>query len=460
MGSVLPNVNIYFNYTEFSGLPSTCVGYFNSNNCPIGKTGYVNNKWYGLNVYCSTNIITPMPTTSTTTTSTTTTTTSTTTPKLTTSTLITSTTPQLTTAAFITLQSLANTVVAESYINNQFIIKNGLLYSQGFNANGELGNGTIDLNGGETNYPYQYVSDISNNWVYVKQTSLYTVLGIKNDGTLWGWGPNNNSLFSISPTLIPTLINFPNKCKYIYPNADSFFVLDINNDLWAFGTNLSGALGVGTNANVNTLTKIIIPTKWKMVTSFSVYPDECCYLLDTDGYLWQTGKDFLGNINYTPFKLNITNRWLYISANKNCFFGIDINNKLWFFGYTVSGLSGDGTNIRTYQTLIQISTASWKQVESNDGYAYGIQTDGSFWGWGYALINGNNFGNTVYYQQNLSLFQTPKEIYLTFTKLDSTKIWKNITCRNNVANYFIDSTNSIYRFGNTNESFFVQINVN
>lgn len=73
------------------------------------------------------------------------------------------------------------------YFYQAAIKDDGTLWTWGYNNEGQLGLGnTIDYD-----TPQQVGSEI--NWKYVS-CGLYSTLAIKTDGTLWGWGKNTNDL--------------------------------------------------------------------------------------------------------------------------------------------------------------------------------------------------------------------------------------------------------------------------
>lgn len=110
------------------------------------------------------------------------------------------------------------------YFYQAAIKENGTLWTWGYNNEGQLGLGnTVDYD-----TPQQVGSEI--NWKYVS-CGLYSTLAIKTDGTLWGWGKNTNDLlgaYSQSGTpptkiLIPTQIGTLKTWGSIATSQESYY---------------------------------------------------------------------------------------------------------------------------------------------------------------------------------------------------------------------------------------------
>ena len=107
----------------------------------------------------------------------------------------------------------------------------GSLWTWGYNKHGQLGDGTYE----DKEVPTRIGTD--NDWVQVQGGGCFT-LGIKQDGTLWGWGYNSFGALGDGTT---TTINTPTR---IGPDADwkiispgMFNTLGIRDDgsLWTWG---------------------------------------------------------------------------------------------------------------------------------------------------------------------------------------------------------------------------------
>jgi alpha-tubulin suppressor-like RCC1 family protein len=133
---------------------------------------------------------------------------------------------------------------------------NGTLWCWGTAINGETGQdpagGTITLS-----QPHQ----IPGTWIKATGGFRFS-MGIKSDGTLWGWGNNEagqlgrgtTSLINFTPVQVGTATNWVDvSCGYQHTLA-----LRSDGSLWAWGDNTYGQLGNG-GAVPSTLTPLAIP---------------------------------------------------------------------------------------------------------------------------------------------------------------------------------------------------------
>jgi alpha-tubulin suppressor-like RCC1 family protein len=82
-------------------------------------------------------------------------------------------------------------------------------------------------------------------------TGSYSSLGLKMDGTLWGWGSNGyGQLGMAQPTSCPTPVQITsvNKVKLVGMGQTFSVVVDQNETVWGSGSNSFGQLGNGTTS--------------------------------------------------------------------------------------------------------------------------------------------------------------------------------------------------------------------
>ena len=113
---------------------------------------------------------------------------------------------------------------------------------------------------------------------------------------------------------IPTKINLPDniKIKFITCSSGSSYIIDINDELWSFGNNKYGGLGLGgiLNRNRNIPTKLI-NFKVKTVSSHGGH----CLFIDMENILWSFGNNNNGQLGLGHFiNKNIPTR-VYIPDN-------------------------------------------------------------------------------------------------------------------------------------------------
>ena len=167
---------------------------------------------------------------------------------------------------------------------------NGTLWAWGRNDRGALGDGTnVDRT-----VPTQVGTD--NNWKVAVTTSSGFSLALKTDGTIWSWGYNANG--ELGQGSFQSGINRPIQIgtDSDWQSVSAMFVhtLAIKNDgtLWAWGYNQTGALGDGTIIDKNTPLQIGTDTDWEKPTATGFNS----YALKSDGSLRVWGSNSYGQL--------------------------------------------------------------------------------------------------------------------------------------------------------------------
>ena len=126
---------------------------------------------------------------------------------------------------------------------------NGTLWAWGYNAEGQLGNGTTT----DINIPIQIGT--ATDWVTADAGEKY-VCAIKSNGTLWSWGENNYGqlgLGGISTTsvYVPTQIGVDTNWSKVSCGFDHTLANKTDGSLWSWGNNFAGQLGDNTTVQKN-----------------------------------------------------------------------------------------------------------------------------------------------------------------------------------------------------------------
>lgn len=120
---------------------------------------------------------------------------------------------------------------------------------------------------------------------------------------LWTWGFNGNGVLGVgdtinrsSPTLVLGNIQFQRAMYTV--SGQGIMALDFSGNLWGWGIGSSYQLGNGTNANQSSPVKVIGNHVFKSFQVFDQAPSAITWGLDTAGQLWAWGTDsygFFGN---------------------------------------------------------------------------------------------------------------------------------------------------------------------
>jgi hypothetical protein len=124
---------------------------------------------------------------------------------------------------------------------------NGTLWGWGFNGGGQLGLGNT------TEYSSPKQVGALTDWLQVS-ASRYGSAAIKTNGTLWSWGPNNLGQLGLGNTTnrsSPVQVGAETTWSKLPPEqgARHSFAIKTDGTLWAWGSNNLGQLGLNDTIN-------------------------------------------------------------------------------------------------------------------------------------------------------------------------------------------------------------------
>lgn len=302
----------------------------------------------------------------------------------------------------------------------------GSLWASGYNSYGQLG----------TNNTSQYkvftkITTNINNDVRDVDCGEYRTTILKNDGTVWGTGRNEQGQLGIGNTSNKTVYTQATTLsgtdnKEIYARGLYTCVLKTNNSLWAVGYNNMGQLGLGNKTNQSTFVKI------ESDVDKVIQGHQCLYVLKRNGVLLATGDNaygalMFGHMNASTCRLTAhdfsnvdvihfkNDNEPYVLKNDGKFYDrhgcckgkiacggyhtalLKDDGSLWMCGRNNNGQLGlgDTTDRTTFVKVTDNINYDVKDVACGLYHTMIIKTDGSIWGTG---LNGNGqlgIGNTT-----------------------------------------------------------------
>jgi RHS repeat-associated protein len=227
------------------------------------------------------------------------------------------------------------------------------LWSFGLNSYGQLGNNsTISVN---EPVRVENLSDITD----ISCGSSHS-LALKSDGSLWAWGYNGNGQLGIDSKTncsVPTEITALNHdVKIVEAGAHFSFAIKNDGSVWAWGCNQNGQLGNGTNISQSSPVPVtnlndVIDIKAGNYHSLA---------LRSDGTVWSWGNNSSGELgngtttsSSVPEKITRLNNIVAIACGSNHSLAIQADGSIFTWGKNNYGQIGNGTTINQL-TPVQI----------------------------------------------------------------------------------------------------------
>ena len=264
----------------------------------------------------------------------------------------------------------------------------GTLWGWGSNTQGELGDSTAI----SRSSPVQIGTLTTWNNAKLSPNVAFTT-AIKSDGTLWGWGINNNGQLGnnsvvtrSSPVQIGTLTNW-SKISSGYSHT---MAIKTDGTLWAWGLGTSGQLGDNTAVTKSSPVQIGLGTDWSVVSAAGNFT----LAIKTGGTLWSWGAGTNGQLGSglatnrsSPVQVGTLTNWSDVRGGANHSIAIKTDGTLWAWGLGTSGQLGDNTAV-SRSSPVQIGTlTTWSSVgfpgsAMGQAFSAATRTDGSLWTWG------------------------------------------------------------------------------
>lgn len=292
----------------------------------------------------------------------------------------------------ISIPSLSNVKMVSSGGYHSLALKNdGTVWAWGNNLHGQLGNGTI-----VDNSTPAIVPSLSNVKKIVAGGNAFS-MALKNDGTLWAWGNNEDGQLgdgSITNKLTP--VQIISNVIDIAAGHNHTIVLKSDSTIWVWGNNSYGQLGINSTINSIIPIQVIGFNNIRSIAAGSMYS----FAIKNNGDVYSWGENSYGQLGLgdttkriVPTQINSISNVIKIKGGNGHTLAITADSILWAWGNKVYGQLGDGTTSSTStcwceKNPIQITAMTGAtQIEAGSASSFASKSDGILWAWG-ANYNG------------------------------------------------------------------------
>ena len=235
----------------------------------------------------------------------------------------------------------------------------------------------------------------------------------KNAGELWAWGDNDNGVLGLNDVAYrssPVQVGSDTTWSSIKSGSDNATIaVKTDGTLWSWGHNEGGALGQNQadSVKVSSPTQVGSDTTWGKNEYELSSRGYSCKAIKTDGTLWAWGENNSGTLGQnspdnsavsSPVQIPGTT-WKTISqANMNA--AIKTDGTLWVWGYggNNSALGLNQAEGVRYSSPVQLgSDTTWSRCYVGYEEVSAIKTDGTMWGWGANSKGQLGQNNTTHY---------------------------------------------------------------
>ncbi|WP_317643645.1 InlB B-repeat-containing protein [Bombiscardovia apis] len=249
------------------------------------------------------------------------------------------------------------------------------------------------------------------------------ILAIGDDDNTWAWGSNDPTLLGsdtpIVGSVLPVKVKTPAGVRFTEVSAGWYHNLAIGSDnrIYAWGKNTQGQLGNGSTIDSSTpqLVNLSAPAGVRFVSIIASGYCTSSYALDSEGnvYAWgnnRWGQLGVGDYNWypSPTPLNNPVKFTSLSCSGEHCLAIGTDSRTYSWGWNNYGQLGDGSTTNNpsptpFNTPTQFTSVSaggqadWGYAGGNfiEGYSLALDQLGNLYTWGFNNVGQLGNGTTT-----------------------------------------------------------------
>lgn len=228
----------------------------------------------------------------------------------------------------------------------------------------------------------------SHQFIQVSASTFNHTCGLKANGEVWCWGLNENGQLGIgnhTNQVIPTQVG--GGVKFISISSGGAHTCGIATDSSAYcwGLNSRGQIGDGTNTERQIPTKVAAPLKFKQIASGLAHT--CALAENGDPYCW--GDNVVGalgdgslNSRSSPGPVSSAPAFESLVSGERHTCGLDSGGNVLCWGFNNAGALGDGTTETKTEPVSLFTTVKFKQLAAGAYHTCGISITNVTYCWG------------------------------------------------------------------------------
>ncbi|MFH1846268.1 MAG: hypothetical protein ABH869_01785, partial [Candidatus Omnitrophota bacterium] len=292
---------------------------------------------------------------------------------------------------------------------------NGEVWACGDNMYGYIGDGTEN----NARYLKKIEQDIDGNefqGLASVSVGSYHVLGADDGGNVWAWGRGHDyrlghgdTSHQYKPKKVTALD--PETITEVVAGYKSSFALNESGDIWAWGDNEHGRLGLGDTSDEKYPAQIPGITGIKLFSTYGSHSiairNNADILTWGDNRLAQLGKEEWQPCIHEPEIIEdnntnsfVNNNFQKVSVSIYHVLALDAEGKVWAWGSNNYGQIGDGTQItRSAPVKVQgLAGVVITDISAGQYHSLALDSNGFIWAWGrsnYGQIGNGTSGSNV-----------------------------------------------------------------
>ncbi|MCL2438511.1 MAG: hypothetical protein FWC99_05440 [Coriobacteriia bacterium] len=211
---------------------------------------------------------------------------------------------------------------------------------------------------------------------------------------IMAWGTNTMGQLGLGVTggnrLTPEQVGNRTDWVQLAVSSSHTVALSEDGELWSWGSNQNGQLGLGDLTSRNEPTRIGTDNNWVRVSAYGAHN----LALRDDGSLWAWGANGAGQIGNnttsapldgvrSPVRVGTANNWTDVAAGNTFSFAVNDQGQLWGWGSNTAGRLGGNLPLTQYLTPQRIGTGThWESVSAGNVHTVMITDAGHLYAWG------------------------------------------------------------------------------